>query len=129
MKKVLLGIAFGSAGAYVLRDRILELLGKGERQGELGNFGDPGGWTPAGGPDDELVTERVKSEIFRGTDVSSRQVNVNTEYGRVILRGELPSQDLVQELVERARAVEGVADVESQISVAAGAGDTPAQPS
>ena len=123
MKKLLLAVGAGGAAVYAFRGRIAGLLGRGGGQGALGNFGDDDAETRAGGPDDMVLTEKVKTEIFRDPDVPKGQINVNTEYGRVILRGEVASEDMVRQLVDRARAVEGVTDVQSMLSVAGGGGD------
>ena len=117
MKKLLLAIGAGAAAAYAFRSRIAALIGRGDGGASLGNFGDTDAETRAGGPDDVVLTEKVKSEIFRDPDVPKGQINVNTEYGRVVLRGEVESEDMVRQLVERARAVEGVTGVESMLSV------------
>ena len=106
MKKLFVGALVGTGLAYAWK----RLASGGE-----GGFGDA---TLAGDSDDARLTEKVKSEIFRDADVPTGQVNVNTEYGKVILRGEVESEDMVQRLVEAARNVQGVEDVESLLNVA-----------
>ncbi len=51
--------------------------------------------------------------LFRNRDVPKGQINVNAENGVVYLRGEAPTAELIDELVERARKIQGVHDVES----------------
>jgi osmotically-inducible protein OsmY len=63
--------------------------------------------------DDVTLAHKVESEIFRDSDVPKGQVNVSAYDGVVQLRGEVSSPDLLKELVERARKVQGVRDVES----------------
>jgi hypothetical protein len=46
-------------------------------------------------------------------DVPKGQINVNVENGVVVLRGEVDSWDMVDDLVGRARSVQGVRDVEN----------------
>ena len=85
----------------------------------MGDFGARDDDSPGtGGPDDARLTEKVKTEIFRDPDVPKGQINVNTEYGKVILRGQVENDDMVERLVEAARNVQGVTDVESMLQVA-----------
>ncbi len=67
----------------------------------------------AGQPDDATLVDKVKTEIFRDEGIPKGQINVNSEYGRIVLRGEVESEDLVRALEERARSIEGVRDVEN----------------
>jgi hypothetical protein len=64
-------------------------------------------------PDDVTLARKVESEIFRDADVPEGKVNVDAEDGRVVLRGEVDSPELIEELVGKARKVQGVQDVES----------------
>ena len=43
---------------------------------------------------------------------------MNAEYGKVILRGEVESEDMLERLVEATRNVQGVEEVDSQLRVA-----------
>lgn len=63
--------------------------------------------------DDVTLARKVETQIFRSPDVPKGQVAVNVQRGVVQLRGEVPSLDMLRELVERTRAVQGVRDVES----------------
>lgn len=63
--------------------------------------------------DDATLADKVQSEIFRHPDVPKGQINVNVQEGVVQLRGEVPTADMLEELVGRARRVQGVRDVES----------------
>jgi hypothetical protein len=63
--------------------------------------------------DDVTLARKVESEIFRGAEVPKGQIDVNVQEGVVQLRGEVPSQDMLEELVEKTRNVQGVRDVES----------------
>ncbi len=118
MKKLLLGIGAGLGIAYALRDRIRALVGGDSGTPTMSDFGAQGAPSIASAPDDAVLTDRVKSEIFRDADLSSGQVNVNTEFGKVVLRGEVESEDMVRQLVDAARNVQGVEDVESLLTVA-----------
>jgi osmotically-inducible protein OsmY len=64
-------------------------------------------------PDDVTLARKVESEIFRDADVPRGQINVNAEEGKVVLRGEVKSPEMIEELVSKARKVQGVQDVEN----------------
>ena len=64
-------------------------------------------------PDDQTLVDRVESEIFRDRKEVKGKVNINAEEGVVVLRGELESQDLIEDLVKAAREVDGVRNVEN----------------
>lgn len=63
--------------------------------------------------DDVTLARKVESEIFRDADVPKGAVDVNAEHGKVVLRGEVDSTELIEELVDKARGVQGVQEVES----------------
>ena len=69
-------------------------------------------------PNDATLTNKVESEIFRDPDVPKGQVSVNSERGVVYLRGEVESPDLISQLEQAARKVQGVQDVENLLHVA-----------
>ena len=62
---------------------------------------------------DETLAAKVETELFRDADVPKGQINVNAQDGVVQLRGEVPSEDMISTLVDKARSVQGVADVEN----------------
>jgi osmotically-inducible protein OsmY len=64
-------------------------------------------------PDDVTLARKVETEIFRGADVPKGQINVNAENGKIVLRGEVDSPELIEDLVAKARKVQGVQEVES----------------
>ena len=63
--------------------------------------------------DDRTLTDKVRSEIFRGPDAPKGLVNVSAVDGIVYLRGEVSSSDEIQRLIDDALAVTGVLRVES----------------
>jgi osmotically-inducible protein OsmY len=63
--------------------------------------------------DDATLARKVESEIFRDADVPKGAIDVNAEHGKVVLRGEVDSTELIEELVGKARRVQGVEEVES----------------
>jgi osmotically-inducible protein OsmY len=63
--------------------------------------------------DDQTLKAKVESEVFRPADAPKGAVDVNVENGVVFLRGQVEQQDVIEELEERVRAVEGVDEVEN----------------
>jgi osmotically-inducible protein OsmY len=61
--------------------------------------------------DDVTLARKVETEIFRGEDVPKGQINVNAEHGVVYLRGEVDSPDMIRDLEEQTRKVQGVSEV------------------
>src|SRR5438045_2059788 len=64
-------------------------------------------------PDDVTLARKVETEIFRDAEVPKGKINVNVEDGVVYLRGELEEKDLIKELEDQARKVQGVLGVEN----------------
>jgi len=67
--------------------------------------------------DDTTLARKVETEIFREPDVPKGQINVNAADGVVFLRGEVESTEMIDQLVERTRKVEGVQEVENLLHV------------
>jgi osmotically-inducible protein OsmY len=67
-------------------------------------------------PDDVTLARKVETEIFRDADVPKGQINVNAENGVVVLRGEVDKPELIRDLEEKTRSVQGVRDVENLLS-------------
>jgi osmotically-inducible protein OsmY len=63
--------------------------------------------------DDATLANKVRSEVFRPEDVPKGQVDVNVQNGVVQLRGEVPRPEMISDLVEQVRKVQGVRDVEN----------------
>ena len=63
--------------------------------------------------DDATLASKVQTEIFRPAEVPKGQIDVNVQQGVVQLRGEVPRPELIEELVEKTRRIQGVRDVES----------------
>src|SRR5215218_5982979 len=68
-------------------------------------------------PDDATLARKVETEIFRDADVPKGKINVNAEDGVVYLRGELEQRDLIKDLENQARQVQGVLGVENLLHV------------
>jgi osmotically-inducible protein OsmY len=114
MKRLLLGMGIGTGIAYGWR----RLSGQQDQPQPswIGTDNDPEDVMRAGSPDDATIVDRVRSEAFRDARLTPGTVNVNAEYGKVVLRGEVESEDLIRDLVERVRQVDGVVDVENQLT-------------
>ena len=67
-------------------------------------------------PDDVTLARKVETEIFRDADVPKGKININAENGKVVLRGEVDSPEMIEDLVSKARKVQGVQDVESLLT-------------
>jgi osmotically-inducible protein OsmY len=63
--------------------------------------------------DDVTLVDRIRSEAFADRRIPAGQINVDVVAGRATLRGELPDHGLIEDVVERVRAVPGVRDVEN----------------
>jgi osmotically-inducible protein OsmY len=63
--------------------------------------------------DDATLANKVRSEALRGDDFPAGGINVNVQDGVVQLRGEVQQPELINELVDRVRSVQGVRDVEN----------------
>jgi osmotically-inducible protein OsmY len=69
--------------------------------------------------DDATLARRVETEI-RGSGVPEGKVDVNAENGKIVLRGEVASPQLIDDLVAKARSVQGVQEVESLLQATSG---------
>jgi osmotically-inducible protein OsmY len=68
-------------------------------------------------PDDVTLAHKVETEIFRDPGVPKGQINVNAEDGVVYLRGEVERTELIHDLEEATRKVQGVRGVENLLHV------------
>jgi osmotically-inducible protein OsmY len=64
-------------------------------------------------PDDATLAHKVETEIFRDAEVPKGQINVNAENGVVVLRGEVEQSELIRDLEQKTRKVQGVREVEN----------------
>src|SRR3954471_2676044 len=100
-----LGALLGSAGAYV--------VSRSERAGRAVGGRMYGMLPRRRAADDVTLLQQVESELFRSHHEAKGRVSVNSANGVVQLRGEVDSPELIDDLVERARSVSGVKDVEN----------------
>jgi osmotically-inducible protein OsmY len=64
-------------------------------------------------PDDVTLARKVETEILRDAEVPKGKINVNAENGKIVLRGEVDSAEMIDDLVSKAGKVQGVHDVEN----------------
>jgi osmotically-inducible protein OsmY len=67
--------------------------------------------------DDATLADKIRSEVFRDSEVPKGQINVNVQEGVVQLRGEVPRAELIDDLVQQTRKVQGVREVENLLHV------------
>lgn len=63
--------------------------------------------------DDVTITDRVESELFRDPTIPKGTMNINVERGTVVLRGEVPSDEMRRHIVDRVERIDGVWSVRS----------------
>jgi osmotically-inducible protein OsmY len=124
MRKLGIGLLVGAAAAFFLRwrggfshaaDVVTERLPEAAAPERTLEEDGPRDTAPlAGDPEDATLRDRVMSEVLSDERFKGN-VNVATEYGRVVLHGELENPDLIDELVSAVRNVEGVRDVDSRL--------------
>jgi osmotically-inducible protein OsmY len=68
---------------------------------------------PAAELDDAELAHKVESVIFRDSQVPKGRLSINAESGRVFVRGEVMSADLIAAVERAVRGVSGVREVEN----------------
>lgn len=66
---------------------------------------------------DALITTSVNAELAKDPKLSSLRINVDTESGRVALRGTAPDMAAKERAAQLASAVKGVVSVDNQLTV------------
>jgi osmotically-inducible protein OsmY len=84
---------------------------------QLGNQAKDGMQKMGDKVDDAVITASVKTEIAKDPDLSAMRVSVDTDNGRVALRGNAPSMAAKEHATTLATAVKGVASVDNQLSI------------
>jgi osmotically-inducible protein OsmY len=72
--------------------------------------------------DDTTIADRIRSEVLGRRDAKADDLVVNVEGGVAQLRGGVPDEATIANIVDRTRAVDGVRDVENLLHLP----DTPA---
>lgn len=67
--------------------------------------------------EDAAITVSVNAELAKDPALSALKINVDTEAGRVILRGSAPDAQARSRATELASAVKGVVSVDNQLEV------------
>jgi hypothetical protein len=68
--------------------------------------------------DDQMLTDRIMSQVFRDRAIPHGRVNINVQDGVAILRGVLDQPEQIRELREAVEHVRGVREVESHLHLA-----------
>jgi hypothetical protein len=69
-------------------------------------------------PNDATLANRVESELFSDQRIPKGQININVEQGTVVLRGELATQDEIDQIEARVRRIPGVWEVRNLLHTA-----------
>jgi|EndMetStandDraft_4_1072995.scaffolds.fasta_scaffold479920_1 osmotically-inducible protein OsmY len=69
--------------------------------------------------DDAAITASVKTEIAKDSELSALRINVDTDNGRVALKGTAPSPAAKEHATTLAQGVKGVTGVDNQLTVEA----------
>lgn len=67
--------------------------------------------------DDAVITSKVKTALLADPDISGLKINVDTEKGRVKLKGEVKNISLRRKAESITRGVEGVQSVDNQLII------------
>lgn len=67
--------------------------------------------------DDAVITSSVKTEIAKDANLSALSINVDTDKGRVALKGTAPSTAAREQATTLAQNVKGVVSVDNQLTV------------
>ena len=116
-KKLLFGAAAAGAIAWLSKNRdtaksYAERYA-GQAKGMAGSVPGVGREPAEQRLNDPALASKVESEVFRDQQIPKDKLSVNAENGVVYLRGEVPDQDTMDELVARARKVDGIKGVEN----------------
>jgi len=67
--------------------------------------------------DDAVITTSVKTELAKDSSLSATKINVDTDNGRVALKGTAPSPEAREHATMLAQNVKGVVSVDNQLKV------------
>jgi osmotically-inducible protein OsmY len=113
LRKLLFGAAAAGAVAWLAKNKDTAKAYVDRYGGQLKGAA-PGGREPAEERlNDPALARKVETEVFRDDALPKGSISVNAEYGVVYFRGEVPSQEAMEELTTRARGVDGVRAVEN----------------
>ena len=69
---------------------------------------------------DALITTAVNAELAKDPKLSALRINVDTDNGRVALKGSAPDPDAKQRATQLASNVKGVVSVDNQLVIGKG---------
>ena len=114
MKKLLFGAAAAGLIAWLVKNKETAKSYVDRYGGQLKSAAPGVGREPADQRlNDPALARKVESEVFRDEAIPKGSLSVNAEYGVVYFRGEVPSREVMDQLTERARDVDGVRAVEN----------------
>jgi osmotically-inducible protein OsmY len=111
MRKLGIGALVTAAGAWLFANHRRRAIVLGRLRGTIAK-------THPKHYDDATLKDKVESELFRDEHEVKGSISVNAQHGVVQLRGELPSQGLIDTLVDRTAQIHGVREVESLLHLA-----------
>jgi hypothetical protein len=77
-------------------------------------------WRPAEPvANDQMLTDRVLSILYRDRDISEGHLNINVEEGVVVLRGQLDRADQIRHVEDKVKKVPGVTGIRSYLHLPA----------
>jgi osmotically-inducible protein OsmY len=113
-RKLLFGAAVAGAIAWLAKNKDTAKAYVDRYGGQLKSAAPGVGREPAEERlNDPALARKVESEVFRDDAIPKGPISVNAEYGVIYFRGEVPTQEVMDELTTRARAVDGVRAVEN----------------
>jgi hyperosmotically inducible periplasmic protein len=65
--------------------------------------------------DDVTIRDRAETELFRDASVPKGTINLSVERGILVLRGEVPDEEMRDRLVRQAEGIEGVWSVRNML--------------
>ena len=114
MKKLLFGAAAAGLIAWLVKNKETAKTYVDRYGGKLKSAAPGTGREPAEQRlNDPALVQKVESEVFRDDAIPKGSISVNAEYGVVYVRGEVPTREVLDQLTERARGVDGVRAVEN----------------
>ena len=131
---LIIGIVIGAAGYWFIdeRDPDLKIEAKGSDAGDrisvsgkdlkaeaekVGEELKEAGTKAVDVASDATITGTVKLKLAADTQVSAREINIDTANGVVTLNGRVASTELIDRAVEIAKSVPGVKEVKSNLEV------------
>ena len=114
MKKLLFGAAAAGLIAWLVKNKETAKSYVDRYGGQLKSAAPGVGREPVDQRlNDPALARKVESEVFRDDAFPKGSLSVNAEYGVVYFRGEVPTREVMDQLTERAREVDGVRAVEN----------------